>query len=1132
MALDIPTLTLKVASEGLDSLPQQLNDASTAGDNLSDSVDRVTASTQGSTEVIKSSITASEKYLSQLQTKADLLGRNAEFTAGYMLSLKDASEAEMAAGASIGASIDKYKEMNSAHTEAIKMNKAFDESIKENEASLQRMGKAQQAAIDMDKSREASIQSEVQAYGKMHAAALEMDAARDAAIQKEIQNYGKMHAAALEMNAAFDKSKQPLEDTASMFEKVGLGSARAKREVIVLGHEIVSGQFSRIPGSMMVLSESFITAGISLSTLLLPLALVAAAIGTLVLASESIHRGREEFEDFDRAVQNTGNFAGTTARQFQDMANTIARSPKDISNAKEALLELAKSGRFHKEEMADAGRAATDMARATGESAQDAAREIIKLKEEGTKYIDEFEKGHHILTPLQFDEIEQFKRLGKEVEATDEYMKALGKSAEEQSETILKHGGEWAGMGNEVANAWGKAKAAFMNWGKVEEGTARINALKVAIADANKTIANNKPIFGLEQEAAAVAKADKAILETELKSLQATQKIEDDKLAAKEAGSRRNEAVAKANSFIANAKLDENGERNRRIKKLDQEYGADKELLVKGETDWLAVLKKTNGETSAEYKKEVSDYAERVTQMAAMYEANKKALEKKPDKAPERDALSKELKQLQDQINVAKSAYSTEQINSMAQEKMGSISKAAQIEMDGKAAIAMYEAEAKAYSAMAAEELKHKDHTGQAQGYTDKALQAERDKDREIEKMRAGAEVEDANLQKRSLQIQQETDKIKGDSVASTLAKQAAAREADLDKAKSDIETYGEKLKKEYGTLSAEDKKLYTDMVAHAEQIKKDWASFDTAQAQKQLKDMDKQLDAMDKQLKKSNPAIAMYGEKKAIDKVEAERMQQLSQMVAQGKLLAEDADNYALALYKDSNKQKKALDDGLVLSQLSNAQTIATGLEAIDKDIAGKKSAAAKAAFAISKGLAAAEAEVKLGAALQAAWDADSFPEALEQVAIVVSQGAVIANDIKSVAAPGFQSGGYTGDYGTSEIAGVVHGQEFVLNAAATSRNRETLEAMNAGATVNTTAGTNKSTDSVASSSNVHVHNYGATIEVEKRSDGDIAIIARREAKATVQAEAPDLIARHISNSNSPVSKALSRNTSTERRR
>lgn len=37
----------------------------------------------------------------------------------------------------------------------------------------------------------------------------------------------------------------------------------------------------------------------------------------------------------------------------------------------------------------------------------------------------------------------------------------------------------------------------------------------------------------------------------------------------------------------------------------------------------------------------------------------------------------------------------------------------------------------------------------------------------------------------------------------------------------------------------------------------------------------------------------------------------------------------------------------------------------------------------------------------------------------------------------PGFFTGGYTGDYGTHEVAGYVHGQEFVLNAAAT-RNLE----------------------------------------------------------------------------------------------
>lgn len=44
-----------------------------------------------------------------------------------------------------------------------------------------------------------------------------------------------------------------------------------------------------------------------------------------------------------------------------------------------------------------------------------------------------------------------------------------------------------------------------------------------------------------------------------------------------------------------------------------------------------------------------------------------------------------------------------------------------------------------------------------------------------------------------------------------------------------------------------------------------------------------------------------------------------------------------------------------------------------------------------------------------------------------------------------GFASGGYTGDVGKSQPAGLVHGQEFVMNAAATSRiGVDTLNAMN----------------------------------------------------------------------------------------
>ena len=49
-----------------------------------------------------------------------------------------------------------------------------------------------------------------------------------------------------------------------------------------------------------------------------------------------------------------------------------------------------------------------------------------------------------------------------------------------------------------------------------------------------------------------------------------------------------------------------------------------------------------------------------------------------------------------------------------------------------------------------------------------------------------------------------------------------------------------------------------------------------------------------------------------------------------------------------------------------------------------------------------------------------------------------------KITSALGFEQGGYTGSKGTSEVAGLVHGQEYVVNAKATKKNRKALEFIN----------------------------------------------------------------------------------------
>lgn len=107
------------------------------------------------------------------------------------------------------------------------------------------------------------------------------------------------------------------------------------------------------------------------------------------------------------------------------------------------------------------------------------------------------------------------------------------------------------------------------------------------------------------------------------------------------------------------------------------------------------------------------------------------------------------------------------------------------------------------------------------------------------------------------------------------------------------------------------------------------------------------------------------------------------------------------------------------------------------------------------------------------------------------------------------FASGGYTGSgHGRGDIAGTVHGQEFVVNANATARNRAMLESMNAGRPVG------------GGGANVTVHNYaGAAVETSTNDDGSLEIRINK----AIANQAPRIIAADLRNPNSRTSKALS---------
>lgn len=156
-----------------------------------------------------------------------------------------------------------------------------------------------------------------------------------------------------------------------------------------------------------------------------------------------------------------------------------------------------------------------------------------------------------------------------------------------------------------------------------------------------------------------------------------------------------------------------------------------------------------------------------------------------------------------------------------------------------------------------------------------------------------------------------------------------------------------------------------------------------------------------------------------------------------------------------------------------------------------------------------------------------------------IAAAAAAVAAGMANVAAikaqpAGFMAGGWTGSGPADEVAGAVHGQEWVANAKTTRRigvgNLQALQSGAASVTRNSSNAGNGGSRPI----NVDIKNYGTSksFEVQQISPEEIRIIARDEATNQIAKRVPDLVSNEIANPNSRVSKSMAKNTQTARRR
>lgn len=114
---------------------------------------------------------------------------------------------------------------------------------------------------------------------------------------------------------------------------------------------------------------------------------------------------------------------------------------------------------------------------------------------------------------------------------------------------------------------------------------------------------------------------------------------------------------------------------------------------------------------------------------------------------------------------------------------------------------------------------------------------------------------------------------------------------------------------------------------------------------------------------------------------------------------------------------------------QVNSYQSIFDSMATIARNAAGEQSRAYRVLFAISKGFAIATAAVKLGEAVANA-SSQPWPLNLAAIAQAFAMGAQISSIISSASfnPSGYATGGYTGNGGKYQPAGVVHAGEYVM--------------------------------------------------------------------------------------------------------
>jgi len=270
---------------------------------------------------------------------------------------------------------------------------------------------------------------------------------------------------------------EELGKTSGHMEHLNLSTVGARRELLVLAHEMSQGNWKNFGGSLMVLGERMDAMSLIFSA---GGAVVGATAGILGVFTLAAIKGTEESKAFATAMQLTGNYAGLTEGRFNEMARTMADgSHTGIGTARQALQEMVASGRFTGDMLNTVGQTALTFSHMTGQSSADVVKDFAAMADGVAKWAEEHNKQYHFLTGAQYQHIETLEREGQTQQAMQATMDAFNDHLRTQTQNV-----------GYLESAWHKAKDAMSDFWDSMKAVGRDTTIDDQIVAAQAQLAN------------------------------------------------------------------------------------------------------------------------------------------------------------------------------------------------------------------------------------------------------------------------------------------------------------------------------------------------------------------------------------------------------------------------------------------------------------------------------------------------------------------------------------------------------------------------------------------------------------------------------------------------------------------